>query len=157
MLDLSQLTPPTLTAALVDVASVSGDEAALADAVEAALRGSTHLDVVRDGNVVVARTELGRAERVVLAGHLDTVPIAGNMPSPASTGSVLLRLGTSDMKGGVAVLLRLAHSSARAQLDPRVDVTWVYYDCEEIEAAAQRAGPARRASAPSCSPPTSPC
>ena len=49
----------------------------LADAVEAALRGLGHLEVIRDGNTVVARTQLGRAERVVLAGHLDTVPLTG--------------------------------------------------------------------------------
>ena len=70
-----------LATALIDVPSVSGDEAALADAVETALRPLAHLSVERDGNVVLARTDLGRRERVVLAGHLDTVPIADNVPS----------------------------------------------------------------------------
>ena len=78
-LDLSQ-DAAALTAALVDVPSVSGDEEPLAAAVDAALRAIPYLEVHRDGNAVVARTTLGRPERVVLAGHIDTVPIAGNLP-----------------------------------------------------------------------------
>ena len=72
-----------LTATLCDVESVSGDEGPLADAVERALSEASHLDVTRRGNVVVARTDLGRSERIVLAGHLDTVPLAAtpNLPT----------------------------------------------------------------------------
>ena len=118
-----------LAAALIDVPSVSGDEAALADAVEAALRPLAHLRVERDGNVVIARTDLGRAERIALAGHLDTVPIADNVPSRRE-GDLLYGCGSCDMKSGDAVMLRLA-----AQLtDPKHDLTYVFYDCEEIEA-----------------------
>jgi len=122
-----------LTARLVDIPSVSGGEGPLADAIEAALRLLPHLAVSRHGHTIVARTELGRPERVILAGHLDTVPIAGNVPSHAS-GSRLFGCGTSDMKSGVAVQLRLAaHLSAPAR-----DVTYVFYDCEEV--AAERNG-----------------
>ncbi|MFI8453991.1 succinyl-diaminopimelate desuccinylase [Kitasatospora sp. NPDC085464] len=119
----------TLTARLVDFPSVSGDEQALADAVEAALRGYPHLTVDRYGNNVVARTNLGRAERVVLAGHLDTVPIADNLPSYVE-GDLLYGCGTSDMKSGVAVQLRLAATLP----EPNRDLTFVFYDCEEVEA-----------------------
>ncbi|MEU3569629.1 succinyl-diaminopimelate desuccinylase [Kitasatospora sp. NPDC036755] len=119
----------TLTARLVDFPSVSGDEQALADAVETALRGYPHLTVDRHGNNVVARTNLGRAERVVLAGHLDTVPIADNLPSYVE-GDLLYGCGTSDMKSGVAVQLRLAATLA----EPNRDLTYVFYDCEEVEA-----------------------
>ncbi|MFD4655134.1 succinyl-diaminopimelate desuccinylase [Kitasatospora sp. NPDC058444] len=119
----------TLTARLVDFPSVSGDEQALADAVEAALRGYPHLTVDRQGNNVVARTNLGRAERVVLAGHLDTVPIADNVPSYVE-GDLLYGCGTSDMKSGVAVQLRLAATLT----EPNRDLTFVFYDCEEVEA-----------------------
>ncbi|MEV7771628.1 succinyl-diaminopimelate desuccinylase [Kitasatospora sp. NPDC086791] len=118
-----------LTARLVDFPSVSGDEQALADAVEAALRGYPHLTVDRYGNNVVARTNLGRAERVVLAGHLDTVPIADNLPSYVE-GDLLYGCGTSDMKSGVAVQLRLAATLT----EPNRDLTFVFYDCEEVEA-----------------------
>ena len=128
-----------LTAALVDVASVSGDERVLTDMVEAALRSSSSLDVVRDGNVVIARTGLGRAQRVVLAGHLDTVPIAGNVPSRLD-GERLIGCGACDMKAGVAVMLRVAHRVATGELDPAVDLTWVAYDCEEVEAARNGLG-----------------
>jgi succinyl-diaminopimelate desuccinylase len=127
-LDLS-LDGVALTARLVDIASVSGDERPLADAIEEALRGLEHLSVHRDGNAVVARTDLGRGERVVLAGHIDTVPVAENLPSRLEGGR-LYGCGTTDMKGGVAVQLRLAALAA----EPARDVTYVFYDCEEVEA-----------------------
>ena len=114
---------------VVDVESVSGNESELADLVEAALRGFPHLDVSRDGDTVVARTGLGRAQRVVIAGHLDTVPVAGNLPSRIE-GDLVFGRGTSDMKGGVAVALACA-----AQLSaPNRDVTWIFYDHEEVAA-----------------------
>ena len=118
-----------LTAALVDIESVSRNEAAIADAVESALRRIGSLGVVRDGNAVVARTGLGRRERVVIAGHLDTVPVNDNLPSRID-GDHLYGLGSCDMKGGVAVALRLAATVP----EPVRDVTYVFYDCEEIEA-----------------------
>jgi succinyl-diaminopimelate desuccinylase len=128
MIDLS-LPGAELTAALVDFPSVSGTEGPLADAVEAALRAVPGLEVVRDGDTVLARTALGRPRRVLLAGHLDTVPIADNVPSRVD-GDLLYGCGTSDMKSGVAVLLRLA-----ALADPTDDLTLVCYDNEEVEAA----------------------
>jgi succinyl-diaminopimelate desuccinylase len=125
----------TLTAALTDIASVSGDEKPLADAIERALSARPHLTVHRRGNTVLARTELGLRERVVLAGHIDTVPHAGNFPSSFnSERSRLTGCGTTDMKSGVAVQLRLAADMA----DPSRDVTYVFYDCEEI--AVERNG-----------------
>jgi succinyl-diaminopimelate desuccinylase len=118
-----------LTAALVDVESVSGDEVRLADLVHEALAEQPHLKVERVGNNVVARTELGRDRRVLLAGHLDTVPVADNLPSRRD-GDLLHGCGTSDMKSGDAVLLHLAATLA----DPAYDVTYVLYDNEEVEA-----------------------
>ena len=117
-----------LTAQLVDIESVSGAEGPIADAIEAALRALPHLTVDRDGHAVVARTSLGLAERVILAGHIDTVPVAGNLPSRAEQG-VLHGCGTTDMKAGVAVQLRLAATVP----EPARDVTYVFYDCEEVE------------------------
>lgn len=123
----------TLTARVCDIASVSGDERALADAVEAALRACAHLEVLRDGDAIVARTRLGRPSRVLVAGHLDTVPIAGNLPTRLEgegDDAVLWGRGTVDMKGGVAVQLALA----AALTEPTRDVTWVFYDHEEVAA-----------------------
>jgi succinyl-diaminopimelate desuccinylase len=117
-----------VTAQLVDVESVSGNEARIADLVEAELRGYDHLHVERDGNVVLARTDLGRAERVVLAGHLDTVPVKDNLPSRVEDG-LLYGRGSCDMKGGVAVQLRLAAHVPQ----PNRDVTYLFYDCEEVD------------------------
>jgi succinyl-diaminopimelate desuccinylase len=129
-----------LTAALVDMPSVSGDEAAIADAVETALRRRAHLSVERDGNVILARTDLGRAHRVALAGHLDTVPIADNVPSRRE-GELLYGCGSCDMKSGVAVMLRLAAHL----VEPKHDLTFVFYDCEEVEAVRNGLGRVARA------------
>ena len=121
--------PVDLCAALVDVPSVSGSEGLLADLVEDALRALPHLTVDRDGDAVVARTTLGRERRVLLAGHLDTVPTAENVPSTRSPGRIA-GCGTSDMKAGDAVLLHLAATL----VEPAYDVTYVLYDNEEVEA-----------------------
>ncbi len=128
-----QLDGAALTAQLVDTPSVSGEEGPLTDAIEGALLSLPHLTVHRDGNAIVARTTLARAERVILAGHVDTVPVAGNLPSRVE-GSRLYGCGTTDMKSGLAVQLRLAASLT----SPSRDVTYVFYDCEEV--AADRNG-----------------
>ena len=122
-----------LTADLVDIESVSGDEVRIADAVEAAARRHDRLSVRRLGNVVIARTEFGLPERVVLAGHLDTVPIADNLPSRVADGR-LHGCGTSDMKSGVALQLRVLELVGSGALEPAVDLTWLFYDCEEVVA-----------------------
>jgi succinyl-diaminopimelate desuccinylase len=124
-----------LTRQLVDIESVSGNEKAIADLVEEALRGYPHLEVIRDADAVIARTNLGRDRRVVIAGHLDTVPVNDNLPARLDAGTLWGR-GTVDMKGGCAVMLALA-----AQIpQPSVDVTWVWYDHEEVESSLNGLG-----------------
>jgi succinyl-diaminopimelate desuccinylase len=129
----------TLTAALTDIASVSGEEKPLADAIERALAPLPHLTVDRFGNTLVARTSLGHQERVVLAGHIDTVPLAGNVPSSFNPERTRLTgCGTSDMKSGVAVQLRLAAGLTGTRSRPNApsrDVTYVFYECEEVDVA----------------------
>ncbi len=123
----------SLTAQLVDIESVSLNEMAIADAVEAALNQCGHLEVTRHGHTIVARTDLGRGERVVIAGHLDTVPVNANLPSryeERPDGDLLHGLGTCDMKGGDAVILKLAASIP----EPVRDVTYILYEAEEIDA-----------------------
>jgi len=117
------------TAELVDIPSVSHHESAIADHVEALLRAVPWLEVERLGHNVVARTVLGRPSRLVLAGHLDTVPPNGNERARVD-GDVLWGLGAADMKGGCSVILELARTVA----DPSCDVTYVLYECEEVEA-----------------------
>ncbi|MDO4718940.1 MAG: M20/M25/M40 family metallo-hydrolase, partial [Propionibacteriaceae bacterium] len=100
-----------LLRSITDIESVSGNEARLADEVEAALMAYPHLEVTRHQDAVVARTSLGRDTRVVIAGHLDTVPVASNLPSSLRVVDGQERVygrGTCDMKGGVAVQLRAA-------------------------------------------------
>jgi succinyl-diaminopimelate desuccinylase len=132
--------PIDLTAALVDVFSVSGGEAELATLVQEALqKQAPHLEVVRNGDAVLARTTLGRGSRIVLAGHLDTVPENGNLPSRREgTGDdeILHGLGTVDMKGGDAVFLHLAATLP----EPKHDITFVFYDNEEVEAVKNGLG-----------------
>ena len=120
----------TLTADLCDIESVSGNEQRIADAIEAALSPLGHLQVTRDGHSVIARTNLGLGERVVLAGHLDTVPLTEppNLPTRLD-GLNLVGRGTCDMKGGLAVALRCA----AVLTEPVRDITYVFYDCEEVE------------------------
>jgi len=126
----------TLTRALVDAPSVSGSEEALADAVETALRGLGGLEVERVGNAVLGRTNLDRPTRVVLAGHLDTVPIADNVPAELREVDGVQRLygcGTTDMKAGDAVMLRLAGRFGVPGAEPATDLTFVFYDNEEVD------------------------
>ena len=123
----------SLTRALCDLPSQSGDERAIADAIETSLRRYSHLEVLRDGDAVVARTTLGRPSRVVVAGHIDTVPITDNLPTRLVGEGAQAELwgrGTVDMKAGVAVQLALAAELS----EPTRDVTWVFYDHEEVAA-----------------------
>lgn len=122
--------PVVLTRALVDIESVSRNEQVIADCVEDVLRQAPHLSVDRLGNTVMARTGLGREQRIVLAGHLDTVPINDNFPSTVAD-DLIYGCGTSDMKSGVALALHLAATLP----DPRYDVTYLFYEAEEIESA----------------------
>jgi succinyl-diaminopimelate desuccinylase len=119
--------PVELTRALVDIESVSRGEAAIAGFVEEALRDLPHLSVDRLGHTVMARTDLGRGQRVVLAGHLDTVPINDNFPSTV-VDDLIYGCGTSDMKSGVALALHLAATLS----DPGYDITYLFYEAEEI-------------------------
>ncbi len=118
----------TLTEQLVNIESVSHHEAAIADAVEEALRRLPHLTVTRRGHTIVARTDLGRGERVVIAGHLDTVPLNANLPARRD-GDLLHGLGTCDMKGGDAVMLKLAADVP----EPNRDLTLIFYEAEEVD------------------------
>lgn len=129
-----------ITATICDIASVSADEKNLTDAIEAALADAGHLDVVRDGNALVARTSLGRDRRVVIAGHIDTVPINDNLPTRLD-GDTLWGRGTVDMKAGLAIQLHLA----KTLVDPAVDVTWIWYDLEEVAADLNGLGRIARA------------
>jgi succinyl-diaminopimelate desuccinylase len=123
--------PIELTRALVDIESVSGNEQEITDAVEAALREAPHLTVERVDNVVRARRPgPAGAPRVILAGHLDTVPIHDNLPARVE-GELMYGCGTADMKSGSALALYLAVDVPA----PVFDMTYLFYDCEEIEAA----------------------
>ena len=145
-MQLTNLTDPVeLTRQMIDIPSVSGDEGPLADAVEAALRGAgfgsvSSLEILRDGDAVCARTRLGLDQRVVLAGHLDTVPIADNVPGrfeERDGATVLWGRGSVDMLGGCAAALALACEAGGAirggdETALSVDVTWIFYDHEEV-------------------------
>ena len=117
-----------MATALVAIPSVSHVEGPMADAVEAALRLCPWLSVERVGDNVVARTDLGREQRVLLAGHLDTVPPTGGNEEPRIEGDTLYGVGAADMNGGVAVFLHLAGTIP----EPSVDLTWCFYTCEEV-------------------------
>ncbi len=128
-----------LTRVLCDIESVSGNEKEIADSIESALKAYPHLEVIRDGDAIIARTNLGRATRVLIAGHIDTVPVADNLPTKMvnlERSHVLFGRGTVDMKAGVAVQLKLAAELS----EPNVDITWVFYDHEEVDSALNGLG-----------------
>lgn len=133
--------PVDLTAALVDIESVSHNETAIADAVEVALRevaqADESIEVLRIDNNVIARTHRGLPQRVILAGHLDTVPTADNVPSTrgvdAQGRDTLFGCGTVDMKSGDAVYLH-AFATLAASQELQRDLTLIMYECEEIAA-----------------------
>jgi succinyl-diaminopimelate desuccinylase len=128
-----------LTRELCDIQSVSGNEGEIADAIEQALIPLSHLSVTRDGNAIVAKTNLGRPQQVVIAGHIDTVPVADNFPSKLMSferEQVIWGRGSVDMKAGVAVMLKLAAEIT----EPVIDVVWVFYDAEEVEASKNGLG-----------------
>ena len=130
-----------LTRAICDIESVSGNEKELADAIESALARYDHLEIIRDGDAIVARTHFGHANRVIIAGHIDTVPVADNLPTkllPMEREQVLWGRGTVDMKAGVAVQLKLAAAMTKANTNK--DITWVFYDHEEVEASLNGLG-----------------
>ncbi|HTV11139.1 MAG TPA: succinyl-diaminopimelate desuccinylase [Acidimicrobiales bacterium] len=129
---------------LVAIPSVSLQEAQIADFVEGFARGAPWLEVDRIGDNVVARTHGALPVRVLLAGHLDTVPppsrrgaeggpesAPGDNQVTGTDGGTLWGLGSTDMKGGLAVMLDLA-ASLRA---PNCDLTYVFYVAEEIARA----------------------
>jgi succinyl-diaminopimelate desuccinylase len=122
----------SLTMSLVNIESISNDEGPLADSIEQALLAQPHLGLERFGGSVVARTDLGHAERVLLVGHLDTVPADDNLPAYVEMGK-LFGLGSCDMKGGLAVMLKSATLATYGR-----DVTLVFYEGEE--AATEHSG-----------------
>ena len=118
-----------LAAGLIDIPSTSKNEAAIADAIFAQLNQLSHLEVQRFSNSIIARTNLGKARRVILAGHIDTVPEANNLPhSFNSDRTELWGLGAIDMKSGIAIMLKLAQIK-----DPKFDLIFAFYECEEID------------------------
>lgn len=140
------LGPVELTRQLCNIESVSGNEREIADAIEQLLKDQApHLKIFRDADTVIARTELGRKQRVILAGHIDTVPLNENLPvedrtDPETGQAMLWGRGTVDMKAGAAVHLLLALELN----EPAVDLTWVWYDHEEVSAELNGLGRAIR-------------
>jgi len=117
-----------LTLDLVNISSVSKDEKSIADSIEKTLQGYGHLKITRVSNSLVAQTNFGNKQRVVIAGHIDTVPANNNFPGKM-TNSEIVGLGSVDMKSGIAVALRLASEITNSNFD----ITYLFYESEEIE------------------------
>lgn len=130
-LDLTQ-DPIELTKALVDIPSPSHHEETIANAIEQALKPleAAGVELARYGNTVCARTNRGLASRIVLAGHVDTVPIADNVPHHME-GNIMFGCGTVDMKSGLAVYLHTFAQLAAAE-NLQHDLTLIAYEGEEV-------------------------
>ena len=120
------------TADFVNIESVSFAEAAFVDWLEADLRTLPHLEVTRVGDNLVARTQWGMGQRVILSGHTDTVPVNANGTARIE-GETLYGVGSADMKGGLAVFHEIAHQvHPDGPHHPVVDLTFVFYAREEV-------------------------
>ena len=117
-----------LTLDLVNISSVSKDETSIADSIEEALKKCNHLKLTRVNNSLVAQTSFGNKQRVVIAGHIDTVPANNNFPGKINNSEVV-GLGSVDMKSGIAVALKLASEITSSNFD----ITYLFYESEEIE------------------------
>ncbi|MFM9130741.1 MAG: succinyl-diaminopimelate desuccinylase [Actinomycetes bacterium] len=117
-----------LTLDLVNISSVSKDEKSIADSIEEALKKCNHLKLTRVNNSLVAQTSFGNKQRVVIAGHIDTVPANNNFPGKINNSEVV-GLGSVDMKSGIAVALKLASEITSSNFD----VTYLFYESEESE------------------------
>jgi len=127
-----------LTLDVCNIESTSGSEKQLADAVYSLLSDFSHLALSRDGNAVIARTNQGKP-RVIIAGHIDTVPPAENLPAQLhhfEREQVIFGRGSVDMKGGIAVMLKLAAELTESEFD----ITWVFYDNEEVDSSLNGLG-----------------
>lgn len=115
---------------LIEIPSVSGDEARIADFVEATLtRGNSQGKLTRVGDNIVFSRRGSSGHKLVIAGHLDTVPASGGFEAVRRDGKIY-GLGASDMKGGLAVMLAIAALSEVVH-----ELTMVFYVCEEVDLA----------------------
>ncbi len=112
---------------MVSIPSVSHAEKEIADFVEDLLGTYPYLRLRRIGNNIAATAERGFERKVILAGHLDTVPVAGLEASLAP--DAVSGRGSVDMKGGLAVLIRLA---ANAESFP-LNTAFIFYAKEEVK------------------------
>jgi succinyl-diaminopimelate desuccinylase len=119
------------TLALVDIPSPSREEHAAAAYVREVMAGAA-VDLVYEGDggltLLYATERRPGAPLVLLAGHLDTVPAQGNLPGRIDGGAVH-GLGTSDMKGGVAVMIELARG---LPAEPELDAAFLFFPREEL-------------------------
>ncbi len=120
------------TLALIDVASESWDEATiLAHLREEVPEGFDLADDADACLLYLPTTRRGGAPLVVFAGHVDTVPVADNVPGRREGDAVIGR-GASDMKAGVAVMLEAMEAFARGELATDLDVGFLFFGREEV-------------------------
>src|SRR6266850_1425005 len=113
------------TLALVDIPSPSYDE----DMVYDYVRGAVQLPLVHDDGESLLYAKREGKPLVLLAGHTDTVPAQDNLPGRIENGAVH-GLGSTDMKGGLAVMIELGHWAAHAELD--YDLALLFFPREEV-------------------------
>ena len=121
------------TLELVNIPSESRHEAEIAEHVRSLVPASFEAEYEAGDAFVWARPRREGKPLVVLAGHYDTVPAQDNVPGRIADG-VVLGLGASDMKGGLAVMLELARELEALDVDPAVDVALLAFGKEELPA-----------------------
>ena len=114
------------TLELVNIHSPSRGEAEIAAYVSDAIELPR---IYADEDVLFAGHRRAGRPLAVLAGHLDTVPAQDNFPGRLENG-VVVGLGASDMKGGLAVMIELA----RTLTEPELDLAYLFFTREELAA-----------------------
>ncbi len=121
-----------LTLELVDCASESREEQPAIDLARQRLeQAGVPVRDLGDTCLVAGTAERGERPLVLLAGHLDTVPVQGNRPGRIDGGAVH-GLGSCDMKGACAVMIELLRDGLHADPDRACDVGVVLFGREEL-------------------------
>ncbi len=114
---------------IVNIASVTGDEDELCTWLHDRYAG--RYPTVRVGDSLVVGAPKPGDEFAVLYGHTDTVPVQGEWRARVE-GDMLVGLGTSDMKAGLAVMMELLDNGVG---EVSGGLVCVFYDAEEGPAA----------------------
>ena len=122
------------TLALVDIPSVSREEAAALAWIRTAIPSEAFEVLDEEDPVLFLGPKVRRVDApfVVLAGHVDTVPPAGAMVGGVREPTAVVGRGSADMKAGLAVMLEVADRLTHDPSASDLDVGFLFFGREEL-------------------------